>query len=132
MELERAGLLADTALTGRQWCRAHSELVDSWLAKLVRNAAGSVAAHGLALVAVGGYGRAELCPQSDIDVVLLHDERADVATVADRVWYPVWDAGLTLGHSVRTVRQTLALAHSDLDTATSLLSVRHLAGDTMF
>jgi [protein-PII] uridylyltransferase len=130
VKLERAGLLADTTLTGRDWCRAHSDLMDSWLAKLLQNAAGSVAAHGLALVAVGGYGRAELCPQSDVDVVLLHDDRADVATIADRVWYPVWDAGLTLGHSVRTVRQTLALAQSDLDTATSLLSVRHLAGDT--
>jgi [protein-PII] uridylyltransferase len=130
MEFDRAGLLANTALTGREWCRAHSDLVDSWLAKLLQNAAGSVAARGLALVAVGGYGRAELCPQSDIDVVLLHDDRPDVATIADRVWYPVWDEGLTLGHSVRTVRQTLALAQSDLDTATSLLSVRHLAGDT--
>ncbi|MEY2450601.1 MAG: [protein-PII] uridylyltransferase [Acidimicrobiaceae bacterium] len=130
MKLERAALLADTSLTGRDWCRAHSELMDSWLAKLLQNAAGSVAAHGLALVAVGGYGRAELCPQSDVDVVLLHDDRAGVATIADRVWYPVWDAGFTLGHSVRTVRQTLALAQSDLDTATSLLSVRHLAGDT--
>ncbi|MEY2461218.1 MAG: [protein-PII] uridylyltransferase, partial [Acidimicrobiaceae bacterium] len=130
MEFDRAGLLANTALTGREWCRAHSDLVDSWLAKLLQNAVGSVAARGLALVAVGGYGRAELCPQSDIDVVLLHDDRPDVATIADRVWYPVWDEGLTLGHSVRTVRQTLALAQSDLDTATSLLSVRHLAGDT--
>src|SRR4051794_22924104 len=129
MELDRAGLLADTSLTGRAWCRAHSDLLDSWLAKLLQNAAGSVAAHGLALVAVGGYGRAELCPQSDIDVVLLHHERNDVAAVADRLWYPVWDAGLVLGHSVRTIREALALAHSDLDTATSMLSVRHLAGD---
>jgi [protein-PII] uridylyltransferase len=130
MELDRAGLLADTSLTGREWCRAHSDLLDSWVAKLLQNAAGSVAAHGLALIAVGGYGRAELCPQSDIDVVLIHDEHTDVAAVADRLWYPMWDAGLTLGHSVRTIRQALALAQSDLDTATSLLSTRHLAGDT--
>ncbi|MEY2403133.1 MAG: [protein-PII] uridylyltransferase, partial [Acidimicrobiaceae bacterium] len=129
MKLDRVRLLEDGSLTGREWCRAHSDLVDSWLGKLFQDAAGSVAAHGLALVAVGGYGRAELCPQSDIDVVLLHDERVDVTAIADRVWYPVWDAGLTLGHSVRTVRQTLALAQSDLDTATSLLSVRHVAGD---
>lgn len=130
MELDRAGLLADTSLTGRAWCRAHSDLLDGWIARLLQNAAGSVATHGLAMVAVGGYGRAELCPQSDIDVVLIHDERNDVAAVADRVWYPMWDAGLTVGHSVRTIREALALAHSDLDTATSLLSVRHLAGDT--
>src|SRR5438105_8458306 len=130
MELDRAGLLADHSLTGGAWCRAHSALVDDWLARLLQRAAGSVAAHGIALVAVGGYGRAELCPQSDIDVVLLHDDRDDIPAIADRLWYPVWDAGLTLGHSVRTIRQALALAQSDLDTATSMLSVRHLAGDT--
>jgi [protein-PII] uridylyltransferase len=129
VELDRAALLADTTLTGRAWCRAHSELVDAWMAKLLQNALGSVAVHGVALVAVGGYGRGELAPHSDIDVVLLHDDRADVASVADRVWYPVWDAGLRLGHSVRTMRQTLALAQSDLDTATSLLTARHIAGD---
>ncbi|HEV3227145.1 MAG TPA: [protein-PII] uridylyltransferase [Acidimicrobiales bacterium] len=130
MELDRAGLLADEKLTGRAFCRAHSDLVDAWLAKLFQNATGSVAARGLALVAVGGYGRAELCPQSDIDVVLLHDDRHDIGPTADRLWYPVWDAGLTLGHSVRTVRQAVQLAGSDLDTATSALSARHLAGDT--
>ncbi|HEX4822365.1 MAG TPA: [protein-PII] uridylyltransferase [Acidimicrobiales bacterium] len=129
MELDRAGLLANTSLTGRAWCHAHSELLDDWLARLVQQAAGSVAVRGVALAAVGGYGRAELCPQSDIDVVLLHDDRDDIAAIADRLWYPVWDAGLTLGHSVRTVRQALALAQNDLDTATSLLSTRHLAGD---
>ena len=129
MELDRAGLLANTSLTGRAWCRAHSELLDDWLARLLQHAAGSVAVRGVALAAVGGYGRGELCPQSDIDVVLIHDDRADIATIADRLWYPIWDAGLTLGHSVRTVRQTLALAQSDLDTATSLLTIRHLAGD---
>jgi [protein-PII] uridylyltransferase len=62
-------------------------------------------------------------------VVLLHGGRPDVAEVAERIWYPVWDAGLKLGHSVRTVAEALALAEDDLDTATSLLSVRHLAGD---
>lgn len=129
MQFDRAGLLDDRSQTGRAWCRAYSDLVDGWLAKLLQNAVGSVAAHGVALVAVGGYGRAELCPQSDIDVVLLHDDRVDVAAVADRLWYPVWDSGLRLGHSVRTVRQALALAQSDLDTATALLTARHLAGD---
>src|SRR3954469_17021998 len=121
--------MEDASRTGRAWCRAHTELVDEWLPRTLQHAAGSVAAQGVALVAVGGYGRGELCPQSDIDVVLLHDDRDDIATIADRLWYPVWDAGLTLGHSVRTIRQALALAQSDLDTATSLLSVRHLAGD---
>ena len=64
---------------------------------------------GVALVAVGGYGRAELSPQSDIDLLLLHDGRPDIATIAERVWYPIWDEGLKLGHSVRTTKEALAL-----------------------
>src|SRR5690606_35405013 len=73
--------------------------------------------------------RGELCPQSDIDVVLVHDGRRDVVDVAEAVWYPIWDEGLKLGHAVRTVKEALALAADDLDTATSMLSVRLLAGD---
>ena len=80
-------------------------------------------------VAVGGYGRAELSLQSDIDVLLLHTGRSDIGTVADGLWYPIWDEGLKLGHAVRTIREALALASDDLDTATSLLQVRHVAGD---
>ncbi len=83
----------------------------------------------MALVAVGGYGRAELCPSSDIDVMLVHDRRSDIAKVADRIWYPIWDAGLHLGHSVCTVREALGAGRQDLDTATALLSARHVAGD---
>ncbi len=83
----------------------------------------------VALVAVGGYGRAELSLQSDIDVVLLHGGRSDIGALADGLWYPIWDEGLKLGHAVRTIREALALASDDLDTATSLLQVRHLAGD---
>ncbi len=130
MKGERERLLDDLGRTGGEWCRAWSDAVDGWLAWLLQTAAGSVAAHGVALVAVGGYGRAELCPASDIDVVLVHAGRDDVAEVADRIWYPIWDEGMKLGHSVRTVKEALTLAADDLDTATSLLSARHVAGDT--
>jgi [protein-PII] uridylyltransferase len=127
MSLERGPLLADETLTGSRWCRAHAALVDGWLADLLEQAAGG-ALDGIALVAVGGYGRAEMCPQSDIDVYLVH-RRREVAAVADRVWYPIWDEALHLGHSVCTVREALRLATDDLDTATALLSARHVAGD---
>ena len=109
-------------------CRAYSDLVDGWLAELLAAAAPDPSVGGVALVAVGGYGRAELSLQSDIDLVLLHDGQADIATLADRIWYPIWDEGLKLGHAVRTVREALSLAAHDLDTATSLLQVRHVAG----
>jgi len=125
----RADLEADRGLVGRAWCQVYSDAVDRWLSRLLHEATGSTAPIGVALVAVGGYGRAELSPQSDIDVVLLHDGGAGIGELADRVWYPIWDEGVKLGHAVRTVREALALAGDDLDTATSLLHARHVAGD---
>ena len=85
-----------------------------------------------AVVALGSYARAELCPGSDVDVMLLHDgsaSPADVAAGAERLWYPLWDAGLVLGHAVRTPREALALAGEELEALTSLLEIRHLVGD---
>ena len=132
MQLDRAPLLADNTLTGARWCARHSELIDEWLTSLL---AGAVLtdhgfdAAGISLVAVGGYGRGELCPQSDLDVMLLRNPRRDVKAIAERVWYPIWDSGIKLGHSVCTQREALEIAESDLDTATALLSARHIAGD---
>jgi [protein-PII] uridylyltransferase len=125
----RARLQADPALAGRALCRAHSDAIDEWLGHLLRDAVGDGSPEGVALLAVGGYGRAELSLQSDVDVVLLHAGRADIGALADRVWYPIWDAGVKLGHAVRTPKEALSLAADDLDTATSLLTVRHLGGD---
>lgn len=126
---ERELLLADDTVTGASWCRAHSDLMDAWLAELLKVASDSGEPRGLALVAIGGYGRSELCPGSDIDVMLVHDKIPDLRSVADRIWYPIWDQGLKLGQSVSTVKEALALADEDLDTATALLSARHVAGD---
>src|SRR5437016_9337138 len=125
---DRNALLEDEFLTGAAWCRAHSDLVDAWLTDLLTEA-GAGHAEGLGLAAVGGYGRSELAPGSDIDVMLLHDAHADVASVADAIWYPVWEKSLHLGHSVSTPKEALRLASGDLDTATALLAARHIAGD---
>jgi [protein-PII] uridylyltransferase len=97
--------------------------VDRWLAELLG------AEPGVALVAVGGYGRRELLPRSDLDVVLLHGGRDDIAGIADRIWYPVWDSGAELDHAVRTVPQARRVARTDLKVALGLLSARHVAGD---
>jgi [protein-PII] uridylyltransferase len=83
----------------------------------------------VALVAVGSYGRAELCPGSDVDVFLVHDARADVDAVAGRLWYPLWDAGFVLGHSTNTVKGELALAERDLHALTAWLDARLVGGD---
>src|SRR4051794_35105086 len=123
----RDQLVADRSHTGTAWCAAYTELVDQWLRELLFAAYGD--GPGVALVAVGGYGRGELCPASDIDVMLVHDRKVDGASLADAIWYPIWDEGLHLGHRVSTVKQVLRLAADDLDTATALLSTRHVAGD---
>ena len=84
---------------------------------------------GVALVAVGGYGRSELAPHSDLDVVLVHDDDVDPGELAGTIWYPLWDSGAKLDHSVRSVTEMLAAAESDLRVALGLLDTRHLAGD---
>ncbi len=86
---------------------------------------------GAALVAVGGYGRGELAPYSDLDLVLVHDEDPDfdLAEVAGKVWYPLWDSGANLDHSVRTLAQMVETSGQDLKVALGLLDVRHVAGD---
>jgi len=84
---------------------------------------------GVALVAVGGYGRQELAPFSDLDVVLVHDAVVETGDWAAKIWYPLWDSGATIDHSVRTVEEVLEQADADLRVATGMLDVRHLAGD---
>lgn len=84
---------------------------------------------GVALVAVGGYGRRDLCPQSDIDVLLLHRPKVKVESLASDLWYPLWDRGLRLGNGVRTPKEAAMLAERDLPSATALLSGRLVAGD---
>lgn len=126
-ELDRQPLLDDPSFRGVAFCREMSARVDAWLRDLWKVA--GAPDRGMALVAVGGYGRAELSPGSDLDVWLLHAPRTDAQAVAERIWYPIWDAGVKLGHAVRSVKESLSLASDDLDTATSILSVRHLAGD---
>ncbi|WP_210502540.1 [protein-PII] uridylyltransferase [Nocardioides xinjiangensis] len=83
---------------------------------------------GVALVAVGGYGRGELAPHSDLDVVLVHDDDADLGDLGRTLWYPLWDSGRRLDHSVRSLSEALEAA-ADLRVALGLLDARHLAGD---
>ncbi len=89
--------------------------------------------HGMALVAVGGYGRSELSLHSDLDVVLLHDRSiaaATVAQVANAIWYPLWDQGIVLDHAVRDTVQMRTAANDDYRAATGMLEARAIAGDT--
>ncbi|WP_055599682.1 [protein-PII] uridylyltransferase [Streptomyces aureus] len=122
-------LLHEKERSGPPRRAALARLTDDWLAALFAAAA---PLRGVALVAVGGYGRAELSPRSDLDLLLLHDGSADpaaIAALADRIWYPVWDLGLALDHSVRTAAEARATAADDLKVHLGLLDARPLAGD---
>ncbi|HWR67947.1 MAG TPA: [protein-PII] uridylyltransferase [Desulfomonilia bacterium] len=83
------------------------------------------------MVAVGGYGRRELCPFSDIDLLLLIDRsasRQEIEKTLQGLLYPLWDKGFTVGYSVRTVRQALRDIRDDFFFRTSLLDARYLCG----
>ena len=84
-----------------------------------------------AVAAVGGYGRGELCPASDIDVLILYAGRipAEAKAVAQALFFPLWDLGLELGHGVRAVGECLKLARTDWQVFASLLDARLLWGD---
>ena len=86
---------------------------------------------GVAVIALGGYARSELCPRSDVDLLLVHDGwgRSDLESVVQRLCYPLWDAGLTVGHAVRTPAEAVAAGGERIDTATALLDRRLIAGD---
>ncbi|MEU3461832.1 [protein-PII] uridylyltransferase [Streptomyces sp. NPDC006733] len=125
-------LLNEETRSGPPRRSALSGLTDDWLAGLAAGAAKEAGVAGYALVAVGGYGRGELSPRSDLDLLLLYDPsvaKERVSALADRIWYPVWDLGLDLDHSVRTGAEARETAADDLKVQLGLLDARHLAGD---
>src|SRR6266702_3972365 len=108
---------------GREICARRAELVDVLLQYVFGAAA--TAAHGdeasgtpLALIALGGYGRGELNPFSDVDVMLLHRQRAEVsphlAEMVNQILYLLWDSGFKVGHSTRSIKEAIAKANSDM------------------
>lgn len=127
MRDERAALVGRSDLAGRALVQALAAQADGWLAELAQHLP-----PGWALAATGGYARGGLCPGSDIDVLLLHPPRTSDATAKDvgaRIWYPFWDAKLKVAPGVHSVKSALRLADDELVTATSLLAMRHVAGD---
>ncbi|WP_327030767.1 [protein-PII] uridylyltransferase [Micromonospora sp. NBC_01740] len=102
---------------------ARADAYDRWLRGLLPQRP------GVALIAVGGLGRRQCAPHGDLDLVLLHAGVPGVDELAASVWYPVWDAGLRLDHSVRTVAEALSVAQDDVKVALGLLDARLVAGD---
>jgi [protein-PII] uridylyltransferase len=88
---------------------------------------------GVALAAVGSIARRDAGPASDLDLLLIHDgstlKKDALASLAQRLWYPIWDAGLELDHSVRSLTECRQVATSDLAAAAGLLDLRFVGGD---
>ncbi|MEI8410962.1 MULTISPECIES: [protein-PII] uridylyltransferase [unclassified Kribbella] len=113
--------------------RVRAEEADALLYLLLSKACDAlgVPTEGVALVAVGGYGREELSPYSDLDVMLVHAEGYPrVDELAAQIWYPLWDSRTKLDHSVRTVDEARKAAADDIRVALGLLDARHVAGDS--
>ncbi|MEU9033912.1 [protein-PII] uridylyltransferase [Streptomyces sp. NPDC048352] len=128
----RLRLLQEESRSGPSRRSALSGLTDRWLNAQFTRAARETGVRGAALVAVGGYGRADLSPRSDLDLLLLHDGKArpaELSALADRLWYPVWDLGLALDHSVRTPGEARKTAAEDLKAHLGLLDARLVSGD---
>jgi [protein-PII] uridylyltransferase len=117
--------------------------LDSWLGGLLADAVAGTpppkqrrggsppktGTDGVALVAVGSLGRRELPPHGDLDLVLVHEGRPEIAAIADALWYPVWDAGVRLDHSVRSIPEAVNVASTDVKAGLGLLDARLVAGD---
>ncbi|MGI8881758.1 MAG: [protein-PII] uridylyltransferase [Jatrophihabitans sp.] len=120
----RQGVLARPDCTGVELRTALAAGYDEWLIEALPQRP------GVALIAVGGLGRRELAPYSDLDLVLLCAKGVkDVGAIADVVWYPIWDSRIGLDHSVRTIDQALTVASTDMKAMLSLLDLRHVAGE---
>jgi [protein-PII] uridylyltransferase len=124
---------------GREICARRSELVDVLLqyvfgAAVTATSGEKTPGIPLTLIALGGYGRGELNPFSDIDVMLLHRQGArkispHLEEMVEQVLYLLWDSGFKVGHSTRSIKEAITQANGDMLTKTAMLESRFLAGD---
>ncbi len=142
VETHRLKILHRAGAGGREICRARATLMDLLLRYLwdaVKNSLSSQSQKDfptIALVAVGGYGRAELNPQSDIDFMFLHEGQVvagsrplpGLSKLMDGILYPLWDLGLKIGHSVRSIEDSVNAARDDMQSKTSLIEARLITG----
>src|SRR5436305_4884416 len=139
VEEQRLRLKHQAGGSVREICARRAELVDILLQYVFGAAATSARGIGfakipLALVALGGYGRGELNPFSDIDVMLLHHQEKKgisphLEEMVQQVLYLLWDSGFKVGHSTRSIKEAVAQANQDMRTKTAMLESRFLAGD---
>ncbi|MBU0944531.1 MAG: [protein-PII] uridylyltransferase [Proteobacteria bacterium] len=119
-------------LSGQALLSEQSRLVDEFIAQHFNEAADENLSDSVALVALGGYGRRELFPYSDIDLLILYrpEAKEGMEKVANAVLYPLWDTGLDVGHGVRTVEECLIHAREDFFFQVAMLDSRLLVGSS--
>ena len=131
LRAQRAALeeLWQQGLTGQALLAEQSRLVDVFICQHFQEATSDLSG-SVALVALGGYGRQELFPYSDIDLMVLYqpEHLAEIKQVAEGILYPLWDTGLEVGHAVRTVEESMDHADQDFFFQVALLDARLLVG----
>jgi len=115
----------------REFLRQHSEMVDGLVRMAFRKAQSQDPSPSVCLMAVGGYGRAELAPHSDIDLLLLcsSSKKEHLPPLVEKILYPLWDLGLDVSCSSRSINECMQMAQSDLFVKTSLIDGRYLDGE---
>jgi [protein-PII] uridylyltransferase len=130
---ELLGLLQSSATAGVVFARRHAQVMSGLVDSLFKAALGALPpAERVPIVvgAVGGFGRGELGWKSDLDLWFVTEESAERARpIAEALLYPLWDAGVSVGHRVATIDELVEAAREELPTATSLLDFRRLAGE---
>jgi [protein-PII] uridylyltransferase len=128
-QLIAAGDVRAGAEASGQWARAFDGLLCALFCSIRSSVGDERTWSNLSLGAVGSYGRGNFSYRSDLDVRILCDKPKKAVEISEAILYPLWDAGLQIGHQVVTVSDTLALAKKDLPTATTLFDWRHIAGN---
>ncbi len=120
------------ARSGAEELQRHSLAVDEYIINCFQQSDVKDCGQDVALVALGGYGRRELFPFSDIDLMILYrpEIKDQIERITDVVLYPLWDTGLEVGHGVRTVEESLAQAEKDYFFLVALLDARLIHGST--
>lgn len=128
---ERLDAARRADLSGPARRAALTDATDVWLIEVVGEALSSsgVDPDTVCLAAAGSYGRRELSPRSDLDLVLLHASPPRLEHLAEALWYPIWDARVSVDHSVRTVAEARRTAQMDIRAAVSLMDLRPVAGN---
>ncbi|BHH81824.1 [protein-PII] uridylyltransferase [Desulforhopalus sp. 52FAK] len=120
----------DTSMDGGQVLSGHTDAVDRYIEECFARIEIDGVKDDVALVALGGYGRREFFPSSDIDLMILYRPRAKkkISKISDAVLYPLWDTGLDVGHGVRTVTESITHAKEEYFFLVALLDARLICG----